>query len=274
MNTKALLVATATLLALSAVSCGKDDTEDSSVSISLSEEQTATKETSEEATTQTETTTTETSTDTTTTSAVSGTETTTVTTVSDSATTTDTAISATTATAETSQTEETTQSEQQEQPTENNTPTEETPQETQQPETTSPAEDSPQPEPTEVKFSIDNLLSDASGIISALGTPEYSGQGAACTNNGNEVKIYQYSGLEIQCYIDGDKEYIFQITITNDKYQTSNGITTGNTRADVESAYGTGEESGSYTIYYSGDKEMDIQYSDDTVVSILFYTQV
>ena len=43
MSSKALLIATATLLALSAVSCGKDDTE-SSVSISLSDQVTSTKE--------------------------------------------------------------------------------------------------------------------------------------------------------------------------------------------------------------------------------------
>ena len=49
MNTKALLMATAALLALSAVSCGNDDTTESSVSISLSEEKT-TEESSEETT--------------------------------------------------------------------------------------------------------------------------------------------------------------------------------------------------------------------------------
>lgn len=273
MNSKALLVATAALLAMSAVSCGKDDTE-SSVSISLSEEQISTRERTTETASQTETTVTETVTATT--SAVSGTETTIPSTELTSTVQTETVVTTTAVPAETSQTEETTQPEQSEQPTENSTPEEPTQQEetpTSEP-TQSPAEEPSQSEQNEVKFNMENLLSDASGVISGLGTPDYSGQGAACTNNGNDVRIYQYDGLEIQCYIDGDKEYIFQIEITGDKYQTDKDIKVGSTRAEVESAYGAGEESGSYTIYYSGDSEMDIQYNGDAVMSIFFYTPV
>ena len=120
------------------------------------------------------------------------------------------------------------------------------------------------------------MLSDAKDIISNLGTPVYEGGGAACLTNGHDDKIYQYDGLEIQCYVDGDKEYIFQINITGGDYQTDKGIKVGSSRADVESAYGTGTESGNMIIYSSGNNEMDIQYNDsgDTVISIFFYTPV
>lgn len=279
MSSKALLIATATLLAFSAVSCGQNDNAEDSVSISLSDEVTATKGTSaatpdttesasDSAVTETSTTTTE----------VSGTESTT-TTVQTSTVKADTDIetaeTTTTVAAETSKAEETTQSEQEEQPTENNTPTEEPPAETQAPETPTPTEAPEQPSQSEtVKFKMEDLLSDASGIIAGLGTPSYTGGGAACLTNGHDDKIYQYDGLEIQCYIDGDTEYIFQINITGGDYQTDKGIKIGSTRAEVESAYGTGTESGNIIVYSSGNNEMDIQYNGDTVASIFFYTPV
>ena len=74
--------------------------------------------------------------------------------------------------------------------------------------------------------------------------------------------------------MNGDTPYIYEIDITNGDYSTSNGITVGNSRADAESAYGTGEEIGNYVIYYDGDKELDIEYDGDTVKSIIFYMAV
>lgn len=272
MNSKALLLTVMAVLTMSAVSCGKDDIENS-VSMSLSENKTTestTENSTEETTETTETTTTVSSVTT-----ESGTETTDV-----STTTTDT--TTTTTSAETSQPEETPQQEQNEQPDNNNDENQNVQDDSnnnQQQDNNNNdnnVNDIPQNEPQhkEVKFSMENLLSDASGIIPDLGNPDYSGQSAACTSNGNDVKIYQYSGLSIQCYIDGDREYIFQIEITEDKYQTDKGIKVGSTRSEVESAYGTGTESGNYIIYSSGNNEMDIQYNGDTVISILFYTPV
>lgn len=272
MSSKALLIATATLLALSAVSCGKDDTE-SSVSISLSDQVTSTKEASTETETVTESatvTTTETTTNTT-----SGTATTAVTSTSDVAENTEVTITAIVP-AESSQAEETTQPEQSEQP-ENNETSPETPSpENPSPEVTEPATEAPTeaPQVEQVKFKMEDLLSDASGIIPKLGTPDYVGQSPSCLSNGLDDKTYQYSGLEIHCYVDGSTEYIYMITINGGDYETDKGIKIGSSRADVESAYGTGSNSGNMTIYTSGNNEMDIQYSNDSVTSIFFYTPV
>lgn len=338
MNTKALLMATATLLALSAVSCGNDDTTESSVSISLSEEKT-TEESSEETTSATskENATTTSSTD------ASGTATTDV-----SATST-----TTTENLQTEQNEmivyrtstgdkyhyinpcgygtyyavtlkeaqdaglqpcekcvihgqsnndsinnDNTNSPESQDNNQQNNENQDNQQNNNQQEDNNQQDNNPQddnnnqqdnnngdgenngqtdePQKEEVKFNIDFLLSDAKDIISNLGTPVYEGGGAACLTNGHDDKIYQYDGLEIQCYVDGDKEYIFQINITGGDYQTDKGIKVGSSRADVESAYGTGTESGNMIIYSSGNNEMDIQYNDsgDTVISIFFYTPV
>lgn len=261
MNSKALLIAAAALLALSGVSCGKEDSTDDSVSISLSDEVTATKETSAE-----EETTTESST--TTSAEESGTENDTTTTVQSSEVED---AETTTSVAETSQEEATTQPDLNNQPTENEVPTE-APAE----ETPAPTEAPAQPDQSEtVRFKMEDLLTDASGIISALGTPNHTGGGAACLTNGHDDKIYQYDGLEIECYVDGDSEYIFLINITGGNYETDRGIKIGSTREDVESAYGAGTPSGNMIIYTSGDNEMDIQYGDDnTVISIFFYTPI
>lgn len=278
MNSKALLAATALILSLSAVSCGKEDGE-SSVSISYGEttKTTAAADTTEE---EAETTATET---TAVTTAVSGTETTTT------AETEQTETSATETSADTETTTsapaETTAPETSETPAEtsaeNNTPAleENNNDDNSQPDEPQVNEEPTTEEPTEnntldFKFTVDNLLNDASGLLSTLGTPDYSGEAAGCTTNGNDVKIYRYEGLEVQCYIDGGTEYIFSIEITSDKYETDRGIKVGSSRAEVESAYGTGETSGNMTVYYTGNNEMDIEYSGDNAATIFFYAPV
>ncbi|MCM1315729.1 MAG: hypothetical protein NC205_01905 [Prevotella sp.] len=296
MNKKALMAATAAILALSAVSCGKDDGE-SSVSIAYGEStKTTVTEEAEEKTTKTVS-------DTKTTAAtteISGTETTTTTTdtgeeisseTTTSAESSEIATTATTVPAETTSPAETTTQAITETPTEENTPAPDDnndnnnnnndnnndtpPAITLAPETPEPATEIRTENNTfDFKFTIDNLLNDASGLLAMLGTPDYSGEAPGCTSNGNDVKIYQYDGLEIQCYIDGSTEYIFSIEITNDKYITDHNIKTGSTRAEVESAYGTGETSGNMTVYYTGNNEMDIEYNGDTVTSIFFYAPV
>ena len=278
MNSKALLVATALFLAMSAVSCGKEDGNESDVSISLSEQQTSEKSTSEKTTTSTteekETTTEETTTSTTEEEETTTTETTTTknTTKTTTASAKETSDNTTTETT-VAQVSETTTSETSEQQPEDTTKEEETSEETQAPENPQPTENNNEtPVSTEpAKFKIEDLLNDASGIIATLGTPNYSGGGAACLTNGYDDKIYQYDGLEIQCYVDGDIEYIFQINITGGDYQTDKGIKVGSTRAEVESAYGAGTVSGNMIVYSSGDNEMDIKYEGDTVASIFFY---
>lgn len=141
-----------------------------------------------------------------------------------------------------------------------------------------PQNNQPDPEPQQPQrktdYSVSDLLSNSEAIISTLGAPDYSGKAPACTQNGKDVMIYQYSGLEIQCYVDGEAEYIFDIKITGGEYSTSAGIRIGSSRSDVENIYGSGEGSGDYIIYPYDDSEMDIQYINDTVVAIEFYVPV
>jgi Ca2+-transporting ATPase len=92
--------------------------------------------------------------------------------------------------------------------------------------------------------------------------------------NGADSKIYEYDGLTIECYVLDGAENICCVTITSNKFSTDKAITIGSSQADVEAAYGAGEASGDYTVYYSGDKELDVKYSNRAVTELLFYTAV
>ena len=132
-----------------------------------------------------------------------------------------------------------------------------------------------QPVAQEVKFSTDDLLKNAADIISALGGSPVTSTAPACTTNGCDVKTYDYAGeLKIQCYIDGGVEYVLDYDILGGNYSTSKGIKVGSSRADVEAAYGTGEESGNMLIYSDGAKQLIFTLNGDTVSEIDFYVPV
>ncbi|MDE5583922.1 MAG: hypothetical protein K2J08_09480 [Ruminococcus sp.] len=300
MNLRKLLFISALAVTVSAVSCGKDNENTvSSVEFSLNESS-ATEETTE-ATTETEETTTTavttTGTETTTTATDTTTETTAESTTTETSTTKKTTKTARTTTiprtnnnensnnisdgnennSTSDNVDDNNEQQQDSQPQDTTAPddTQQGEENTTEPDTTEPVTE---PQQNSLQFSLDNLLSNASGIISSLGTPDYEGVSPACTSNGKDVKTYQYKGLEIQCYVDGGSEYIFSIEITENIHSTDKGITVGSSRAEVETAYGTGTESGGYTVYESTadnvTREIDIKYSGDTVVSVIFYTPV
>ena len=152
----------------------------------------------------------------------------------------------------------------------NNNNAGEQPQEQQQNNETPAAQN--EPEKKEVKFGFENLLQNAADTIAALGNPNSTETAAACTNN--DVKIYHYPDLDIQCYIDGGAEYIWDYDFKGGDYTTSKGIKVGSSRADVEAAYGTGEESGNTLIYTDGDKQLIFTMNGDTVSEIDFYVPV
>lgn len=137
-----------------------------------------------------------------------------------------------------------------------------------------PEEPEPSPEPQNVTFSFDTLHSEAGGIISALGEPVNVTTAPACFSNGADSKIYTYDGIVIECYVLDGVEKINCVTITSSNYSTDTGITIGSSQADVEAIYGAGEAAGAYTIYYSGEKELDVKYDGGAAAELVFYTIV
>ena len=259
MKKSALFAFIIVLTAFSAISCGNEPDSDSSVTIDLPGVTTESESESEpetESDSDSETTTDTESTSEQTTSGKS-TKTTAVSTEIRTKTTKEVA------------TEKVTEPEQQQEVTE--APPVETPEPPvdEQPQTEPPATEPPVVQ--QVQFSIDNLDNSAVDIVTALGDAVDVQNATGCLANGADQRIYIYDGLQISCYMNGDTPYIYEIDITNSNYSTSGGITVGSMRADVESVYGTGEESGNYVIYYSDNKELDIEYDGDNVKSIIFY---
>lgn len=123
---------------------------------------------------------------------------------------------------------------------------------------------------SDLSFNGASLLGDASGLISSLGAASSVDEAESCLNNGADMKIYHYPGLDVSCYIDGESEIIFDITITGG-YSTPKGITVGSSRADVVAAYGEGD--GNCVVYGSESYGLYINYSGDTVVSIDYYAE-
>lgn len=136
--------------------------------------------------------------------------------------------------------------------------------------TTAPIQVAPKP----VSFSYNTLLSNASSTISSLGAPNDTVYAQGCLSNGADQKIYYYNGVEISCYVLDGVEYIYDITITGGNYTTAEGIAVGSSRSAVEAVYGAGTAAGNLIFYNSGDKELYIEYSGDTVVSIEYYIPV
>lgn len=254
------IIAIAVICAMSAVSCGNDKTEESSVTLDLP---VVTTQAEESGTSETTENTAETTTENTTSKEEKTSETSTSAETTEETETT-TEVSSETATAEESS----------EAPTE--APAEEITDPPADEPQTEPPTDAPidPPAPQTVQFSMDNLNNNVSGIVSALGDALDVQYAQGCLSNGADQKIYVYDGLTLNCYVMDGAEYIYQIEIKNSNYSTSSGITVGSSRADAESAYGAGEESGNYVIYYNGDSELDIEYNGDTVTSIIFYIPV
>lgn len=126
----------------------------------------------------------------------------------------------------------------------------------------------------EIRFDFDLLDADISKITPVLGEPVRKGGGLACTQSGNDISVYYYDGLEIQCEVRNGGEFIYDIVITGGGYKTSKNIGTDSSRGDVEGAYGKGEINGYSVCYIDGEREMNIIYNGDKVVEIEFYTPV
>lgn len=128
------------------------------------------------------------------------------------------------------------------------------------------------PKPQGIAFDISVLGADAAPYIANLGAALDVQSAQGCLSNGADQKIYTFDGVVLSCYIQNGAEYIYDVTIKSNKYTTSmNGLTVGSSRADFEAAYGNGEESGGYVVYSSGNSEMSVKYSGDTVAIIEFY---
>lgn len=147
-----------------------------------------------------------------------------------------------------------------------------------------PQNDQPDPEPqqpqegsfsnSDLNFNGTALLGNADGLISSLGNPNDVIEAPGCLSNGADQKIYYYSGIEVSCYIMNGSETVYDITIIGAGYSTPKGISVGSSRSDVEAVYGKGDGGSDTVIYGSADFGLYIFYNGDTVSTIDYYASV
>lgn len=250
------LAAAAALCVVSAVSCGKDAKTSSDVVLDINNGTTASEETSATSENEEKTTTTA------------------VTTKEAKKTTATTSSNKTVTTTAVDTDNKDDEPDENDEPQEDDSPSYDDPQQDE------PQNDQPDPEPqggsysdSDLNFNGTSLLSNADGLISSLGTPNDILEAPGCLSNGADQKIYQYSGVEVSCYVMNGSEVVYDIMITGSGYSTSKGITVGSSRSDVEAAYGAGS-GGSEVIYGSASYGIMIGYSGDTVSWIAIHADV
>ena len=261
MNSKiTALLAAAALCAVTAVSCGKDETSSSDVVLDINNSTTSSSET------------------TTTAEKDEATTTTTVTTKDAKKTTTTTSGSKKPATTTTAAADNNN-----DEPDENDNQGGDD-QSHDDPQQDEPQNNQPDPEPqqpqegsfsnSDLNFNGTALLGNADGLISSLGNPNDVIEAPGCLSNGADQKIYYYSGIEVSCYVMNGSETVYDITIIGAGYSTPKGISVGSSRSDVEAGYGKGDGGSSTVIYGSADFGLYIFYNGDTVSTIDYYASV
>ena len=106
-----------------------------------------------------------------------------------------------------------------------------------------------------------------------LGEQSGSYMAEACLPVGEDgnAYVYDFDGLEAECYLQGGMHYISKIAINSNKYSIPGGITVGSSKNDVSAAYsgaavqGNGDinyHTEAYDIYFtmSGDSVAEIEY--------------
>lgn len=153
-----------------------------------------------------------------------------------------------------------------------------------EPQQDEPQNNQPDPEPqqpqegsfsnSDLNFNGTALLGNADGLISSLGNPNDVVEAPGCLSNGADQKIYYYSGIDVSCYVMNGSETVYDITISGAGYSTPKGISVGSSRSDVEAVYGKGDGGSSTVIYGSADFGLYIFYNGDTVSMIDYYASV
>lgn len=261
MNSKiTALLAAAALCAVTAVSCGKDETSSSNVVLDINNSTTSSSET------------------TTTAEKDEATTTTAVTTKDAKKTTTTTSGSKKPATTTTAVADN-----DNDEPDDNDNQGGDN-QSYDDPQQDEPQNNQPDPEPqqpqegsfsnSDLNFNGTALLGNADGLISSLGNPNDVVEAPGCLSNGADQKIYYYSGIDVSCYVMNGSEAVYDITISGAGYSTPKGISVGSSRSDVEAVYGKGDGGSSTVIYGSADFGLYIFYNGDTVSMIDYYASV
>lgn len=107
---------------------------------------------------------------------------------------------------------------------------------------------------------------DMSVVTEALGEPLSYYEAPSCAFDGMD-KIYTYAGFTVQTYPDNNN--IYMIVLKDDSVATEEGVSIGDSREQVEQAYGSEytEETGKI-VYKKDGMKLGFIFQEDEVVSI------
>jgi hypothetical protein len=115
---------------------------------------------------------------------------------------------------------------------------------------------------------------DMSGVLAALGDPVTYFEAASCAFEGLD-KIYTYDHFEIDTYPEGDKDLVSAVLLLDDLVTTPEGAYIGQTKAEIESIYGTDYETkGTAMVYTKDGAHLEFVLSGDAVQSISYQSSV
>ncbi|HRR75897.1 MAG: hypothetical protein IJK31_04300 [Ruminococcus sp.] len=124
------------------------------------------------------------------------------------------------------------------------------------------------PKPKQEVFTPNDLnrpMSDFTAMFGNISPRQVS----ACIPKGDAgdvLFVYEYSGIEFDCYSSGGTHYVYDIAITGGNYSTDMGIKIGSSRSDVTSAYGESADTDPW--YITGNGCVTFTINGDTVSKI------
>ncbi|MBQ7429332.1 MAG: hypothetical protein IJV29_06655 [Butyrivibrio sp.] len=115
---------------------------------------------------------------------------------------------------------------------------------------------------------------DMSQVLDTLGKEVTYFEAASCAFEGLD-KVYTYDHFEIDTYPEGNVDKISTIILLDDLTTTKEGVYVGQSKADMESAYGTDyENNGNSYIYTKGDMRLEFVLEGETIISISYNSKV
>lgn len=109
----------------------------------------------------------------------------------------------------------------------------------------------------------------AEPVLAALGAPFGYGEQRAASRKGVE-KTYRFPGLDVRTYQSSDGERILDLTITDSSLETPQGISVGDTAAQVRSCFGENAIQGNTCTVQTASERMVLLLEHNLVASIQY----
>jgi len=127
------------------------------------------------------------------------------------------------------------------------------------------------PQPTGTAVSPAYLGQPFSSFSGVYGLQYYEQVVPSCIPIGDDsdMYVYNYTGMKVQCYSESGVKYAASIHIDGSSYSTPEGIHPGSTKSEVEAVYGSGITQGNGNIIYRGGAyNTEFTMNGDTVSAI------